>query len=155
MRKSNLARKPRGNVDTKSFPLRGGLNLVDAPLTIPNGMCLSAINYELLTTDGYKRIDGFERFDGQDSPSEESYWILNFTAGSIIEPEVDAIAYGAASGAAGKVGLVVITSGTWAGNDAAGYLVLFNVVGSFTDTETINFIGAGDGFDTGFSSGMG
>ena len=118
-------------------------------------MCLAAINYELLTTDGYRRIDGFERFSGQDSPSEESYWVLNFTAGSIVEPEVDAIAYGATSGATGKIGLVVITSGTWVGNDAAGYLVLFNVVGAFTDTETINFTGVGDGFDTGFSSGMG
>jgi len=155
MRKSNFARKPRGNVDSKSFPLKGGINLVDAPLTIKNGMCLAAINYELLTTDGYRRIDGFERFDGQSSPSEETYWILNFTIGSIVEPEVDATAYGATSGATGKVGLVVITSGTWAGNDAVGDLVLFNVVGSFTDTETINFIGSGDGFDTGFSSGMG
>ena len=155
MRNSNLARKPRGNVVSKSFALKGGLNLVDAPLTIPGGMCLSAINYELLTNDGYRRIDGFERFDGQGSPSEASYWIINFDAGSIVDPGVDAGVAGETSGATGKVGLIVITSGAWATNDAAGYIVLFNVVGSFIDTETISFTGANDGFDSGFSAGFG
>lgn len=155
MRKSNLARKPRGNVDTKSFPLKGGINLVDAPLTIKNGMCLAAINYELLTTDGYRRVDGFERFDGQPAPSDASYWIIDFDTGSIVDPGVDAGATGETSGATGRVGLIVITSGAWATNDAAGYIVLFNVIGNFINTETISFTGADDGFDSGFSAGFG
>jgi hypothetical protein len=154
MRNSNLARKPRGNVDTKSFALKGGINLVDAPLTIPSGMCLAAINYELLTTDGYRRADGFERFDGQASPSDASYWLINFDTGSLVEPEIDSGVAGVTSGATGKVGLVVVTSGTWATNDAAGYIILFNVVGTFIDTESLTFTGADDAFDNGFSNGM-
>ena len=53
MRRSNLARKPRGNIATKPFALKGGLNLVDSPLNIPNGMAIVADNYEVLTRDGY------------------------------------------------------------------------------------------------------
>ena len=155
MRRSNLSRKPRGNVDTKSFTLKGGINLVDAPLTIPNGMCLAAVNYELLTTDGYRRVDGYERFDGQASPSEASYWVIDFDTGSTVEPGVDAGVVGETSGATGKVGVVVVTSGSWATNDAVGYIVLFSVVGAFIDTETLNFTGVDDGFDSGFSAGFG
>ena len=78
MRRSTRSRRPNDKVKTKYFPLKGGLNLVDAPITMPPGMVLSAINYELLTRDGYRRIDGFERYDGQESPSDASYWILDY-----------------------------------------------------------------------------
>ena len=117
-------------------------------------MVLSAINYELLTKNGYRRIDGHERFDGQAKPSEASYWVLSFDTGSIVEPAVDATVIGATSGATGKIGLVVLTSGTWAGNNAAGYLVLFNVSGTFVDTEALSFTAANDGFNSGFSAGF-
>jgi len=131
MRGSMLARKPRGNVESKSFVLAGGLNLVDAPLTIPRGMCLSAVNYELLTTDGYHRVDGFERFDGQDSPSEATYWILNYDNGVGAISEGD-IVTGLSSGETGKALIDQV------GTVAAGYLVLTNVgsVG-FTDGEDL------------------
>jgi hypothetical protein len=155
MRRSTLARKPRGNVDSKSFPLKGGINLIDAPLTIPSGMCLAAVNYELLTNDGYRRVDGYERFDGQASPTDASYWVLDFNTGSIVEPAVDSTAIGATSGATGKVGLIVVASGSWATSDAAGYIILFNVSGSFIDTEALSFTAANDGFNSGFSAGFG
>jgi len=155
MRRSNLARKPNGAVKTASFPLKGGLNIVDSPMSISKGMVLSAVNYELLTKNGYRRIQGHERFDGQASPSEASYWILNYDTGATIEPAVDTTVTGATSGATGKIGLVVVTTGTWAGGDAVGYLVLFNVSGNFTDTESLLFNAAGDGFDSGFSAGFG
>lgn len=132
MRHSNLAQKPKlGKVRTESFALKGGLNLVDAPLTIPPGMCLSAINYELLSTDGYRRIDGFERSDGQPKPSEASYWILNYDAGTIAFSEGD-IVDGATSGAQGKC----LVNGV--GTTAAGYLVLASFNGtSFQDGEDL------------------
>ena len=130
MRHSRLARKPRGNVETEAFTLKGGLNLVDAPLTIPPGMCLVAINYELLTRDGYKRIDGFERFDGQGKPSEANYWILNYDAGTASISEGDVVE-GGTSGATGKA----LTNQV--GTVTDGYLVLTDVDGTFQDGEDL------------------
>ena len=118
-------------------------------------MVLGAINYELDVRDGYRRIDGYERFDGQNSPSDASYWILYFDAGDIAEPEVGGTVEGATSGAKGEIGLVVEESGTWAGGDAAGYLVIFQISGTFQDNEAINFLGLGDGFSSAFSSAFG
>ena len=155
MGKHQLARKPNGDVKTHYFPFDGGLNLVDAPLDTKEGMVLGAVNYEQRVRGGYRRIEGHERFDGQDSPSDESYWLLNFDAGDLLEPEVDGYAFGFSSGAKGKVGMISLTSGTWAGGDAAGDIILFGVTGIFQDNEAISFTGAGDGFDGGFSSGFG
>lgn len=154
-RESKLAKQSRGDVVTKSFAIKGGLNLVDTPMVIPPGMLLDATNYELLPTAGHHRIDGFERYDGQLKPSEQSYWIFSFDAGDIIEPDIDSTVEGVTSGAKGKIGLVILTSGSWAGSDAAGGLVVFVLTGSFQDNEAITFLGAGDGFDSGFSNGFG
>jgi len=155
MRRSKTARPARGNVQTKSFSFEGGLNLVDAPLTVKPGMCLSAVNFEHLRRGGYRRIDGYERFDGQDSPSEASYWILNFDAGDIVQPPIDGHMIGATSGAIGKIGSITLTSGSWAGSDAAGHIVVLVLSGNFVDNETITFLNAGDGFSNGFSNGCG
>ena len=102
MRNSNLARRPRGNVQTRSFTLEGGLNLVDAPITIPGGMCLASINYELLAREGYRRLDGYEAFDGQTSPSDAAYWVLDYDIWTAAFVD-DATVTGGTSGATGKV----------------------------------------------------
>ncbi len=54
---------------TKYYPLNGGENLSQPAIAIKPGELLSSSNYECITTGGYRRIDGFERFDGQPSPS--------------------------------------------------------------------------------------
>ena len=154
MRRSRLARSPRGAVETKSFDLEGGLNLVDTPMTIPPGMVLGATNYELLPRGGYRRVDGFERSDGQARPSEATYWILNFDAGDVATPVDDSLVEGQTSGAIGKVGAVVLESGTWAGGDAAGYVAIYTLSGIFQDDEALSFTGADPSFSTGFSSGF-
>ena len=128
MRRSNFARKPRGNVKTKYFPLSGGLNQVDAPLDKPPGMALFAVNYELLTRDGYRRVDGIERYDGQPLASEASYWVLNYDAGTTAILEGD-IVTGAISGVTGEVLLDQV------GSVASGYIVLTNVTGVYQNNE--------------------
>jgi len=102
MRKSSLARRPRGNVDTDSFALKGGINLVDAPIDLPPGMCLASVNYELQTRDGYRRMDGYEVFDGRTSPSDAAYWVLHYDIRTAVMAD-DATVTGASSGATGKV----------------------------------------------------
>jgi hypothetical protein len=154
MRRSKLARGPRAVVKTQSFDLDGGLNLVDPPMTIPPGMLLAATNYELLPRGGYARIEGFERSDGQARPSDASYWILNFDAGDLVAPVDDGLVVGGTSGATGKVGVTVLTSGSWAGGDAAGYFALYTLTGLFVDDEPLGFTNATPGFDQGFSSGF-
>lgn len=152
MLRGKLGRKPTGKVETKTFALKGGLNLVDAPITIPYGMTTGCINYELLSRDGYRRIDGYERCDGQASPSDATYWILDFMSGDISEPEVTGIVYGGTSGATAEVGLVVVSTGAWSLGTATGYLVLFDLDGIFIDTEPLYFIGAGDDFNYEYSN---
>lgn len=52
-----------------SVPLRDGLDLFSPRLEAPPGSLVGCKNYEVLDTVGYRRIDGFERFDGTASPS--------------------------------------------------------------------------------------
>lgn len=139
----------------KHFPLKGGLNEVSPPLSLKGGELYGVSNYEPGEEGGYRRIAGYERLDGRTSPSEANYWILGFEAGDIPEPEIGSMAFCTADNSKAEVGEIVLESGTWAGGDAAGYLVLFALEGFFEDGEGIAFTKANDGFDVGFSSGFG
>jgi hypothetical protein len=54
---------------TKTISFRGGLNLESDPLTIPPGALILCKNYECKVNGGYRRIGGYERFDGRIAPS--------------------------------------------------------------------------------------
>lgn len=61
---------------TKFFPFDGGENLADPVITMKAGELHDSMNYENNASGGYKRVQGFERFDGQLSPAsieESSY----------------------------------------------------------------------------------
>jgi hypothetical protein len=64
--------------DRDSFQLGGGLNLVDSSLLIKPGHLLAVDNYEMGVAGGYERLGGFERYDGQNAPSAESYYVVVF-----------------------------------------------------------------------------
>lgn len=51
-----------------TFSLGGGLDLVTAPINVSPGFALAGCNYQP-DDKGYSRIKGYERFDGQPSPS--------------------------------------------------------------------------------------
>lgn len=57
---------------TKTITCRGGLNLEADPLLLPAGALILCKNFECKVGGGYTRIAGFERFDGQESPSDAS-----------------------------------------------------------------------------------
>lgn len=61
------------------FPLRGGLNLVTPPLSMPDGMCRDALNFEVDVDGGYRRVAGYERFDGRPAPSDATYGLIYVT----------------------------------------------------------------------------
>lgn len=53
---------------TTYYPVTGGLDETTQALAIPRGRCIAVQNYESVQA-GYARVGGFERFDGQPSPT--------------------------------------------------------------------------------------
>jgi hypothetical protein len=120
----------------KLVRMRGGLDLITPHIEMPDGHVVASTNYEP-EVRGYKRIGGFERFDGQPSPSEAAYYRLDFDAGTTAI-STDDIVIGATSGATGTaVADAVVVSGSWDGNDAAGFIPLVDVTGTYTDDENL------------------
>ncbi len=94
-------------VKQQYFPLGGGLDLVTPAISRSPGSTYNALNYEPEIVGGYRRINGFERYDGQDKPSDADYWILPITQTGTIS--VGDTLTGATSGATCKVLEVVGT----------------------------------------------
>lgn len=61
------------------FAFDGGLNLVDPPVRAAPGQLTGSLNYELGVMGGYSRVEGYERLDGQASPTRSDYWTLTVT----------------------------------------------------------------------------
>ena len=120
---------------TSSFAMAGGENLVTPAIMLKPGELLFSQNYEA-TLQGYRRMGGYERFDGRPKPSAAVYHLLNFDAGSAEISVGDAVT-GATTGASGEALYVYVDSGTWGGSDAVGRLILFNVTGTFQDNENL------------------
>lgn len=111
-----MARRP------ELFRMQGGLNREDPMFTLPPGSAVIAKNYEALVGGGYKRVDGYERFDGLvATPDAAVYDWIAFTGGGPTAPVSGELLTGLTSGATARVaGDPELTTGTWAGNDAAG-----------------------------------
>jgi len=150
-----------------SFMMEGGEDLVTAGMAVQPGAALFLENYELVTTGGYKRINGYTPYDGQATPSttvpgqgdtwlhiwnDELYAVRSNGANDILYKEdsgsgwivVDLgfrVAYtlGTAQinrgetltqgGVTGSVYAVSVTSGSWGGGNAAGYIYLHTIAG--------------------------
>lgn len=115
---------------------QGGLDLVTPYLRVNKGAVTACLNYES-EARGYRRMQGYERFDGRLSPTGAAYYVLNFDSGSVAISEDDTVT-GDTSGTVGTaIADAVVTSGSWAGGDAAGYVPLYNKTlnSSFQDNE--------------------
>lgn len=60
------------------FPFRGGLDIVTPQMSKRDGVLLGTLNYEP-DVRGYRRMIGYERFDGRPAPSAASYWQMDIT----------------------------------------------------------------------------
>jgi len=119
--------------------MEGGLNLTDPVLNLRAGECLAGINHEPAIPRGYRRVEGFERFDGQPAPSEAIYWLVSFKTGSVEIPVGSTITSKTGAGVPSQITgrtltLPVVTSGTWAGGNAAGYVIAVELLYAGTDT---------------------
>lgn len=142
-----------GSPQQKYFPLTGGVDMVTSPIKIDPGKMIACSNYEQGILGGYTRVQGFERTDGRTLPSVASYWILNFDAGNIaLVP--DQRLMGQTSGAVAKILSVVLQTGSYAGGDAAGHIVLGELSGVFINNEVISITDPDPGFSPGFSGGF-
>jgi len=89
------------------YPLGGGLDVVTPALSVNPGRALAMVNYEPWYNGGYRRIDGFERFDGRPKPHLQTFvgFDLDTVAGIVVGTT---LLTGDTSGA---IGLVVAISG--------------------------------------------
>lgn len=119
--------------------LTGGLDLVSGSIGVGAGRVASSINFEqVFGKVGYRRIDGYERFDGRPQPHLATYYVQEFTQGSVeIEPG-DSIT---GTTAAASVIAVVLSSGAWVDGDAAGALYVVLTAGDWVAGQIINKAG--------------
>lgn len=68
-----------------TFILGGGLDLTEAAVKVNPGKAYAAINYELGQVGGYRRVRGYERFDGRPSPSGTTDLTLRETRRTAIQ----------------------------------------------------------------------
>ena len=110
------------------------MDLVTPPIASVPGRVIGSKNYEP-EARGYRRMEGYERFDGQPKPSEASYWIVDFDGGDTAVVTDDVVTAPGGSGTALFNG--VLESGTYGGADAAGYLVLTDLTGVFVNNDQL------------------
>lgn len=126
---------PRSRLASTTI-LGGGLDLVSPPVALKPGSLIACCNYEA-TDSGYRRCDGFERFDGQPKPSEAVYAWLSFTNGNELLVAGTAVR-GETSHATGTLLIdMVIESGSVGASNAVGYYIITNVSGTFEGGENI------------------
>ena len=114
------------------YPLGGGLDLVTPAITIEPGKVIDSQNYEPAIGGGYRRIDGYERYDGRSAPTGSPYWILpvNVTTAVAIGSSI----IGLTSSATAVVLAIFPT-----------YFVAGRVTGLFVAGETYTYLAANKG----------
>jgi len=122
-------RIPQKQTSTDYIKFFGGLDLETPVLSIKPGNALEAINYEPGVKGGYRRIDGYERFDGRAAPSDATYLFMGVSYSDLVM--VNYLLTGATSGATGTVVKV-----------GANDLALSNVTGQFAVGESLKYNGA-------------
>lgn len=126
-------------IESEYFPFGGGLDLMTPPIALKPGRVFAAKNYEPEISGGYRRMDGFERFDGRQSPTSADYWILSVVAtGTIVDGST---LTGATSGATCKVLSVVgtdVIAGRLTGSFTVGEnLTSGGIVGTVAEVEEL------------------
>lgn len=123
-------RIPVPAVKSFSVSLGHGLDTESSPMESEPGSARASINYEVAFGGGFERVQGFERFDGRDRPSDATYSTLVPVAALTGVVAGDALT-GASSGASGTV--------IYVGPDLQGtaFLALTAISGSFAISEQI------------------
>ena len=155
------------------FPFEGGVNMVDPSLSLEPGELVAANNFEIDIRGRYRRIDGYERFDGQTLPSEITFYRIPFTLGTAKDsvfdsafstafdmqiPSTGDLVKGAESGAIGSILQVSIedvtgdsSAGSFSNDNAEGYVYFTVISGTLQDGETMYFLNKDSAFGSAFN----
>jgi len=102
-------------------PLAGGVDQVTTPVLVEPGKLITCSNFEPDINGGYRRMGGFERFDGRQSPTDADYTYVTTNSSLISVGDTVATAGLTASGyvlfVSGSDIAVSMTAGTFAPND--------------------------------------
>lgn len=134
-----MANIPFQKISQDYYPLGGGLDLVTPAISLESGKVIDSQNYEPAIGGGYRRIDGYERIDGQASPTSASYYIVYVALSAAVN--LGDIIIGNTSAATG----VVLANFTT-------YLVCGRVTGTFNSAETINVLAVNKGVTNGVAA---
>jgi hypothetical protein len=126
-----------------TFPLTGGLDLVSRP-PVPVGRAIEASNY-LPVAQGYERITGFERFDGQISPRLIGHWYVFHFTNLTIAPAVGARLVGVTSASGGFLVATapVISTGILGGTNTGYIGGYWDDTLAYTVNENLRINGSG------------
>jgi len=160
-------------LESTYFPFEGGVNMVDPSLSLEPGELVSADNFEIDIRGRYRRMDGYERFDGQVLPSEVVFYRIPFTLGTARDsvfnsafstafdmqiPSTGDLVKGGTSGAIGSILQVSIedvtgdsAAGSFSGSDAEGYVYFTVTSGTLEDGETMYFLNKDSAFGSAFN----
>lgn len=112
----------------------GGLDVVTPVQSMNPGRAIALSNFEPHFNGGYRRIDGFERFDGQPKPSEQTF--TGFEVSAVEDIVLGSTVTGVPSGATGEVIGIYEDDGT-RGNDM---LAVTKVTGTFAVGDTLDTV---------------
>lgn len=121
MRVINL---PAVRVEPEEIRMNGGMDLVTPPLQRKPGTCRTAQNFEQAINGGYRRIAGYERYDGSAKPSDATY--TNLAATITGTAALGNVLTGATSGATGTI--IALPGGAF---------ILAKVTGTFISGENL------------------
>lgn len=107
---------------TKYVPMLGAIEIVTQEQRKNPGNAREAINFEPGIKDGFRRIDGYERFDGRAAPSAATWHVLELTDAS--DRSVGDTITGSTSGATGEAVLI-----------SGNYVVITALSGNFQAAE--------------------
>lgn len=130
-RKSRVGQR-KAITKTQYYALDGGLDIVTPALSVRPGRALAMVNYEPWYQGGYRRIPGYERFDGRPKPSDATFtgFEINTVAGLTLRDTIT----GDTSGATGVLIGIWNDDGTY----ASDWIGVTKVVGTFVNGEPCN-----------------
>jgi hypothetical protein len=67
---------PEVGYEFDAFRLNGGLDLTSPKIDAPKGTLLDVLNRDTIDRIGYRRINGFEPYDGRVSPAQVEYYLI-------------------------------------------------------------------------------
>lgn len=112
-----------------AFRFIGGLDLNTPYLERSPGTLLNVLNYEPDPDGGYRRMPGYERYDGQPSPTDAIVTVIQVDALIDPAPTLGDVITGSTTGA----------TGNYLDQSDDPFLVFVtNVVGTYTDADTVS-----------------